>query len=183
MSQQNKADNIPGRYFPCLADYLNVTLECQFKKEALRGNVIQVLCGLAPALAHMGNQVHFIIDKENKTLYICPHKKERDGQAPLWHAAYQSNKIDYYCDARDIFGNEPFSTVLISTIESFSEMPVEKQTKHYKISGYYSYEYEALVFPLSSDKTQIEPKCNEDSQTTDCNELPSCVNSKLFGQC
>lgn len=163
MNQQNKADNIPGRYFPCLADYTNVTLECQFKQESPLHNYINVHCGLAPALAHMGNKVHFIIDNENKTLYICPHKKERDGQYPLWRAVYQANRIDYYCEAKDMFGHEPFSTVLLSTIESFSEMPVEKQTKHYKINGYYSYELEAIVFPLSSDKVLIEPKCDEAS--------------------
>lgn len=181
MNQQNKADCIPGRYFPCLADYTNVTFECQFKQKSPLHNYISVHCGLALALAHMGSQVHFIIDKENKTLYICPHKKERDGQAPLWHAVYQANRVDYLCNARDMFNSEPFSMVLTSTIESFSEIPVEKQTKHYKISGYYSYELEALVFPLSSDKVLIEPKCNEDSQTTDCSELPSYANSKLFG--
>ena len=170
MNQQNKADNIPGRYFPCLADYTNVTLECQFRKDTSMRNAISVYCGLAPALKHMGEQVHFIVDNESKTLYICPHKKERDGQYPLWSTRYHDDKIDYLYDM-DIFGSEPFSTVLISTIESFSEMPVEKQIKHYKINGYYSYELEALVFHLSSDKVLIEPKCNEDSQTTDCNKL------------
>ena len=163
MEQQNKADNIPGRYFPCLADYTSVTFECYTSaEEKMTG--FYVFCDLAKALEHMGQHVHFIVDYEGNTLYICPHKAGRDGQAPLWSANYQDDKVGYLLQGDSQMDGEPNSNKLISTIESIAGIPAEERTGHYEIHGYYSYELEALVFPLNSNNVELmEALCERNS--------------------
>lgn len=162
MNQQNKADCIPGRYFPCLADYTSVTFKC-YTSAKLKMTGFYVFCDLALALEHMGSRVHFIIDYEGDTLYICPHKAGRDGQAPLWGANYHhDDKVVYWLQGDSQMDGEPKSNELISTIESIADIPAEERTGQYEIRGYYSYELEALVFPLSRDKMDIIPNYDSD---------------------
>lgn len=162
MNQQNKADCIPGRYFPCLADHFLVTFQCHTSAK-LKMTGFYVFCDLALALEHMGPRVHFIVDDEGNTLYICPHKAGRDSQAPLWGANYQDDKVAYWLQGDSpLMDGEPKSNELISTIESIAGIPAEERTGQYKIRGYYSYELEALVFPLERNKIDIMPNYDSD---------------------
>ena len=158
MSQQNKADCIPGRYFPCLADYANdIVLELEDYEYDLPH--ICARCELAMGLeAMMGEKVHFIIDTDGATFYICPHKVGRDGQTPLWNAQYVDSRVYYRLRGclPDHFKKQ--FNALCSAIENIAGIPQKKRTGHYEVDGYYSFEREAFVFKLNSSTVRSLPK-------------------------
>ena len=162
MSQQNKADCIPGRYFPCLTDYAdNIVLELEDYEYELPD--ICAKCELAIGLEDMmGKMVHFIVDEDGATLYICGHKDERDGQSPLWWAAYHDNRVYYKLrgGSHDHFRKQ--FNALCSVIENIARIPQKKKTRHYEVDGYYSFEREAFVFKLNSATVRSLPKYIEE---------------------
>ena len=143
-------------YFPSLFDERNnIILEVGCQQD----NPILVRCNLAKALKFMGDRIHLIIDKDNKTLQFVPHYSNAPWKtlrqpSPLWLASYRDEAIELVFNGSE-FKHQQIKYKLLNIIKELASINVSEDISNAKIKGSFSYEEGILCFSLSNDNIEV----------------------------